>query len=64
MNPSSRLLYEKTNRRAEKWSEIIFILMAKVTPIAWLSPRVIISFFFYFTTDMGNEAFELPSPMW
>lgn len=63
-NPSLKLLYEKTNEKTEKWSKILFFLMVKFTPIAWLSPKVIISFYLYFTTDLGNDALELPSPMW
>lgn len=63
-NPSSKLLFDKTCRKVEKWSEIIFLWMVKITPIAWLSPKVIISFFLYLTTDLGNDALELPSPMW
>ena len=63
-NPSSKVLYEKTNRSVEKWSKIIFFVMVKITPIAWLLPKVIISLFLYFTTDLGNDALELPSPMW
>lgn len=63
-NPSTKQLYDNTNRKVEKWSEFIFLVMVKVTPIAWLLPKVIISLFLYLTTDLGNNALELPSPMW
>lgn len=63
-NPPSKVLYDKTNGKIEKWSKILYFLMVKLTPMSWLLPKVIISLFLYFTTDLGNDALELPSPMW
>lgn len=57
-------MYAETNRKIEKWTEIIAFAMVKVTPVCWISPKAIISFVLYFATDMGNNAFALPIAMW
>lgn len=56
----SKAIYKKTDRLVEKISAIGYFVMAKLTPILWIWPRVIISYFVYFTTDLGNESFDLP----
>lgn len=61
---TSNALFEKTNQRVEKWSEIISFLASKVIPICSILPSFIGSFLFYFVTEKGNDAFELPVPMW
>lgn len=62
--PASRPMYEETNRTVEKWTEIVAFVMAKATPLSWIAPKVIISYYLYFTSDMGDGAFELPLPIW
>lgn len=62
--PISKAIYEETNRQVEKWNEIINFIMAKMTPIVLVWPSFILSFFRYFTTDLGNGAFELMLPIW
>lgn len=59
-----KLKYERSNRFVEKWNEIIFILTVKVTPICGVMSALSYSFFVYFTTDLGRDAFLLPAPMW
>lgn len=61
---SSIEIYADTNRIVEKWCVTIHFYAARVIPhcIIWLS--VATSFLFYFTTDLGNEAFQLPYPTW
>ena len=63
-NPTSKALFEKTDRHVEQWSEIGYLLIAKMTPAYWIFPWAIISYFVYFTTNLGNEAFELPVLLW
>lgn len=48
----------------EKWSGIGCFVIAKVTPVCWIMPKTIISYFLYFTADAGIEAFELPVFLW
>lgn len=40
------------------------LVIAKVTPIIWVCPKCIACVYFYITTDLGDDAFELPLPMW
>lgn len=61
---SSQAIFKETNQLVEKISEFIFLFMAKMTPAALTLPPLIYSFFIYFTTDLGRDAFILPSPMW
>lgn len=56
--------YEETNKQTEKWSKIIYFGLVKVTPISWILPTLIISCRNYVTTDLGNDAFEMPLPIW
>lgn len=62
--PKSKRKYEKTNRNMEKWSEIVYFLTVKVTVVCLIGPRFVVSFFVYFTTNLGADAFELPILTW
>lgn len=57
-------MYEKTNRQIENLTEIIFFVIVRVTPICLVLLKCITSLFVYFTTDLKNNALELPLPMW
>lgn len=62
--PALKSSYIENNQQIEKWSEIIYLIVAKMTPIAFILPKFIVSIFIYFTTNLENDAFELPLPMW
>lgn len=36
----------------------------KVSPLTVFLPKLITSYFAYFMMDLGEDAFELPNPMW
>lgn len=59
-----KIIYEKTNKTAEKLCKIIYFICAKVSIPGSVLPKALACFFIYFTTDLGNEAFELPMPLW
>lgn len=63
-NPTSKATYEKANVLVEKCSKIGFNVLKYVVALGYIFPKVIISFFNYFTTDLGNGAFDLPILMW
>lgn len=63
-NPSSKSIYEKANERIEKITEFIFFVSVKVSPIFIMIPYFFTSYFFYFTLDLGKEAFRMPYPLW
>lgn len=59
-----KALYSKMNGRVENWSKIINLILAKIVPICLTLPNAIFSFFNYFATDLGNDAFVLTIPTW
>lgn len=63
-NPTSRALNERINQLVEKLSEIICSVGVKLVAPGIILPKVIFSYFIYFTTDAGSAAFGLPLPMW
>lgn len=62
--PASMEMHSKTNQLVEQLTEILFLFLTRVAAPGFIMPKFLTSFFIYFTTDDGNEAFELPLPMW
>lgn len=60
----SAAVYGKANRFAEKFSKIINFFLVRVTICLVLCPKAIVSFFVFYTTDAGPDAFELALPIW
>ena len=63
-NPQSKQTYVKLNGKIEKWTGFFYFFLVKVSVPAVTMPQFIISFYLYFATDLGAEAFSLPYPMW
>lgn len=63
-NPESKAIYEDTNQRNEKYSEIIYFVLVKVTPVCFVVPKCMGSLFMYFLNGLDNEALKLPISMW
>lgn len=63
-NPKTKAKCEDINEIVEKWSEIIYFVVAKVAIIVAVLSKAIFCFFIYFTTEFDGDAFELPFPMW
>lgn len=63
-NPVSKIIYEQTNEKFEKWTKIIYFVCMKVTLPGCMAPNFFISYYNYFATDLGREAFRLPYPEW
>lgn len=61
---ASQSIFNEANRRVENLSGILFFVITKITPGLIVLPISIYSFFVYFTTDSGPNAFKLPFPMW
>lgn len=57
-------ILENTNELIEKCSRIGLIVFGYILGPCMISPKVFVSFFVYFTSDLGNNAFDLPLPMW
>lgn len=62
--PRSKVMCEKTNRLAEKISKLIQFVIVDVSVVGFVLPIGIYSYFIYFTTELGADAFELPIPSW
>lgn len=63
-NPTSKAICRKTNHRVEKISKVCVFAMENVMVPCFIIPKTIRSFFIYFSTDLGRDAFDLPIPMW
>lgn len=63
-NTMSKAICEETNGLVEKCSKFGLFFMRYLLGPAIFSPRVGSSFFIYFTTDAGYDAFALPARMW
>lgn len=63
-NPTSKKMYDKANAKIEKYTKIFYFVGIKVSWPGLILPNVIISYFKYFTTDLGSESFKLPFVEW
>lgn len=57
-------MYERTNQMSEKFSKIIYFVIVDATIPCFMVPMVTRSYFLYYATDTGDDAFELPIPIW
>lgn len=60
----ARAILEETNEFIEKWSKIGLFFFKRMAIPCYILPKVAVSFFIYFTTDAGGDAFHLPFSMW
>lgn len=63
-NERSKEFYEIVNAQVNKWAEVSKFAFMNVTFPCITIPNFIMSFFLYFTTDAGSDAFKLPFPEW
>lgn len=54
---------KKTNEFVGKYSEIVMFIMKYVAGPCLICPKLFFSWYNYFTTDLGNDAFRLPLAM-
>lgn len=63
-DPVARHLFEGTNEKIEMWSKFIFTFFIKIAiPPAFLL-NIPLTYYWYFTTDMGAEAFIVYNCFW
>lgn len=58
-----RAMAAESHGRVEKITAIVFFFFVKISP-AFILPPFVYSFFVYFTTDLGPDAFISVLPMW
>lgn len=63
-NLTSKAIYEKTNKRIESVTRTFTSIHLSLSVPFVMIPNLIISFFIYFTTNSGSEAFRMPFPVW
>lgn len=63
-NPAAKAIFCRTNQLVEKCTQIICLVVSKLTPIFWVTAQITGCIFVYFFTDLGNDAFDLPIGMW
>lgn len=62
---ASKPIYEEANAFVEKWSNLIYFAFVKVTFPGILVPYLIRALYVsYFTTDLIEDAFQLPFIIW
>lgn len=62
--PESEKIYEKTNRNVEKWCQLVFFVAVKGSSAAVPLLMFSVGYYRYFTTNIGNDAFELLFRTW
>lgn len=60
----SRAMYEKTNHLMEKISKIVYFIIMNSSILGFVIPIAIISYLKYYTTNLGEDAFDLSIPVW
>lgn len=63
-NPEAKLLYERHNQQVGKWNKTLIFGVQKVSFNLVLWPMFFFSYFTYFTTNLGSEAFQMPFFFW
>lgn len=61
---ASEVLYDEINSKGEKWSKTIITVIMAVVPQGLLFPKFLLSYYFYYTTEMDSDAFQMPFPSW
>lgn len=63
-NPTSKRIYDEANEIIEKCTKIMYFISVKVSWPGVVIPIAIYSFYNYFTTDLGFDAFRMPFAEW
>lgn len=64
VNPAARTIYVESNELIEKWFELFYFVLCKITPPCLITPYLVSCYYLYFVTDAKDEAFALPFLAW
>lgn len=64
LNPISKTIYNKIDEKLQLWVKILDFLMVNVMPVGITFPMLIVTYFAYYTTNLGADAFQLPFFAW
>lgn len=62
--PASNAIYEETNCFTEKITKILNTCPITIFYLTIMIPILVFNFHTYFTTDSGNDAFQMFFPYW
>lgn len=60
MNPISRAMYSKLNEKIERMSNLVYLLIIKLTVPGVIIPGLLITIVNYFVYDLGDDSYFLP----
>lgn len=63
-NPKSNNLYDTVSKNLEKWSRIIDLAIAKLSPIFIVLPGLIATVYAYFTGNLNEENIRMGLSFW
>lgn len=63
-NPATREKYENCYKLMELFSKIVYFTVVGGLLLGFIILPAAVSFFKYYTTDLGTDAFVLPLPIW
>ena len=63
-NPVSKKIYEEVNEKVENRTKWMYLAIVQASIPGLLLSNFMVSFYIYFTSDLGNESFMLPFPVW
>lgn len=63
-NPALKKIYEKVNEKVESRTKWMYLAIVQASIPGLLLTNMVVSFKVYFTTDLGNDSFKLPFPLW
>lgn len=63
-NSAAGGIYVEMNEFIEKWSGIVYIIATKTILPCLMVPYMGVSYYLYYNTDLGSDAFFFPMVIW
>lgn len=60
VRPTSKSIFDETDEKLQNWFGVLDFVAVNVMSVCLTLPMLIVSFYTYFTTDLANDAFQLP----
>lgn len=57
---TSKPIFDETDKKLQNWFGILDFVTVNVMSVCLTLPMLIVSFYTYFTTELANDAFQLP----
>lgn len=63
-SPDSKAIYVPMIENSGKWTKFFHFVLMRISVPVNVMLNCLISYYVYFATDSGNEAFRLAFPIW